>query len=169
MSCPQRIRELWTQILLVVAAFSSPPHFFFFFSFFLFFCCRRGNAYWIRQYLQLSPVCDYSLRSMATGCMEAFTESWCILFSSCALPSPLPRITGLHVWDGGWRGWALHWILHSSSNTPPRWLLFKAILFLDQTHLQLENVHWRYMFAVITLWPVSFLVWLRECKNYHGE
>lgn len=38
----------------------------------------------------------------------------------------------------------------------PRRLLSKAVLSLEQTHLQLENVHWRRLFAVLTHWLVSF-------------
>lgn len=71
MSCPQRIWELWAQILLVPAAFSSllatsPPAIFFFFD----EGEGRGNTSRIRQYLQHGLVCGYSLNSVAS-CTEA--------------------------------------------------------------------------------------------------
>lgn len=108
----------------------------------------------------------YSFLKSVSSCMKGLTESWFILFSSCALQrvlSPLPRITGPHDWDGGWQGSMPHWIFHSSGSfNPPRWLLSKAVLFLEQTHHRLENVHWRCLFAELTHGLVSYTC---GCEN----
>lgn len=64
----------------------------------------------------------YSFLKSVSSCMKGLTESWFILFSSCALQrvlSPLPRITGPHDWDGGWQGSMPHWIFHSSGSFNP--------------------------------------------------
>lgn len=97
----------------------------------IFFFHEGGNVSKIRQYLQ------HSLSVVIVK--EAWLAVWrphrvmihIIMHTAERVFSPLPRITGLHDWDGGWQGWTLHWIFHSPSHLPC-WLLSKAVLFLVQ-------------------------------------